>query len=296
MVESRFSVLEGSLIVSDARVRLVVNADDFGMSVEISRGIVKAHRAGIVTSTSLLGNCGDLEAARVLLSEAPELGVGVHLALIGGYPVSDPSGVPSLTGSGGAFLSRTTDFFTRWMKGELDAAQIDRELDAQIDRVHAAGIVIDHLDTHHHLGFLPIVGKAMESAARRHGIPGIRTLFEKPTLSWVTDPTRGLEAGLLSGLGWLARRSMGMRRHGPQSWGYVESGRLDEIRILEIIGRLGPGSHELICHPSETDLTARDIEGHPYQGAQEVTALCSERVRDAIERRDITLCRWRDLS
>jgi predicted glycoside hydrolase/deacetylase ChbG (UPF0249 family) len=282
--------------VTDARVRLVVNADDFGMTTEISRGIVKAHRAGIVTSTSLLGNCADLDGARALLAEAPALGVGVHLALIGGRPVSDPSILPTLTDGGGTFLSRTTDFFTRWMRGRLDAAEIDREIDAQIDRVRAAGIAIDHLNTHHHLGFLPMVGKAMEAAARRHGIPGIRTLFEKPTLSWVTEPTRGLEAGLLTGLGWLARRNMGMLRHGPQSWGYVESGRLDEIRILEIIGRLGAGTHELICHPSETDITAREPEGRAYHGAQELTALCSDRVRGAIERRGITLCRWRDLS
>ena len=90
--------------MTDARVRLVVNADDFGMTPEISRGIVEAHRAGIVTSTSLLGNCGDLELARALLADAPALGVGVHLALIGGKPVSDPNTLPSLTDGSGAFL------------------------------------------------------------------------------------------------------------------------------------------------------------------------------------------------
>jgi predicted glycoside hydrolase/deacetylase ChbG (UPF0249 family) len=282
--------------VSEARIRLVVNADDFGMTAEISRGIVRAHRAGIVTSTSLLGNCADLEAARALLAGAPELGVGVHLALIGGRPVSDARGIPSLTDGGGMFLSRSSDFFTRWMRGQLVPAEIETELEAQIDRVRAAGIVPDHLDTHHHLGFLPAVGKAMEATARRHGIAGIRTLFEKPTLSWVAEPTRGLEAGLLTGLGWLTRRRMGMLRHGPQSWGFVESGRLDEIRILEIIGRLSAGAHELICHPSETDAVARDADGRPYRGAEELAALGSERVRSAIERRGITLCRWKDLS
>lgn len=282
--------------MTDARVRLVVNADDFGMTMEISRGIVKAHRAGIVTSTSLLGNCADLDSARALLAEAPALGVGVHLSLIGGRPVANASALPTLTDGSGQFLSRSTDFFTRWMRGQLEAAEIDREIDAQIDRVRSAGIAVDHLDTHHHLGFLPLVGRAMEAAARRHGIAGIRTLIEKPTLSWVADPTRGIEAGLLSGLGWLSRRSMGMLRHGPQSWGYVESGRLDEIRILEIIGRLGAGDHELICHPSETDIPARDAEGRPYHGAEELNALCSDRVRGALQRRGITLCRWKDLS
>ena len=282
--------------MSDARIRLVINADDFGMTPEISRGIIQAHRTGIVTSTSLLGNCADLESARALLADAPTLGVGIHLSLIGGHPVSDPARLPSLTDGGGRFLTRSSEFFARWLKGQIDEGEVDRELDAQIARARAAGIVPDHLDTHHHLGFLPAVGRAMEAAAHRHGITGIRTLFEKPTLSWVAEPARGLEAGLLTGLGWLSRRKMGMLRHGPQSWGFVESGRLDEVRILEIIGRLGAGDHELICHPAEADTAARDADGRTYRGAEERAALSSERVRSALQRRGITLCRWKDLA
>jgi predicted glycoside hydrolase/deacetylase ChbG (UPF0249 family) len=282
--------------LSDARIRLVVNADDFGMTSEISRGIIQAHRAGIVTSTSLLGNCTDLDAARALLAEAPELGVGVHLTLIGGRPVLDAQSLRSLTDVAGAFFTRSSDFVARWLKNQVDPSEVGREFDAQIERIRSAGIVPDHLDTHHHLGFLPGVGQAMEAAARRHGIGGIRTLFEKPTLSWIAEPTRGLEAGLLTGLSWLSRRRMGMLRHGPQSWGFVESGRLDEVRILEIIGRLGAGAHELICHPAETDMVPRDTGGRTYRGAQELAALGSQRVRDAVARREINLCRWKDLS
>jgi predicted glycoside hydrolase/deacetylase ChbG (UPF0249 family) len=286
--------------LTEPGIRLVVNADDFGMTPAISRGIVQAHRAGIVTSTSLLGNCDDLPAARALLADAPALGVGVHLTLIGGRPILDAGAVPSLTDGGGAFRPRAPDFFAHWLRGKIQLAEIEKEFDAQIERVRAAGIAPDHLDTHHHLGFIPAVGKAMESAARRHGVPGIRTLFEKPTLSWIAEPQRGLTAGLLTGLGWLARRQMGMLRHGPQSWGFVESGQLDAVRILEIIGRLGPGDHELICHPADGDDATRDAAGEfgsrPYHRAQELAALTSEKVRVAIERRSITLCRWKDLS
>src|SRR5438876_305708 len=83
--------------------------------------------------------------------------------------------------------------------------------------------------------------------AHRDGIPGLRTVVEPPTLAWLADPVRGVEAGVLAGLAWLTRRRLGALRHGPRSWGYLESGRLDEVRILEILGRLGPGSHELFC-------------------------------------------------
>src|SRR5215471_8707478 len=113
------SALDTSTTGAGAEIRLVVNADDFGMSAAISRGIVRAHREGIVTSTSLLGNCADLEAARALLSEAPGLGVGVHLALVEGGPVADPAQVTSLLTPAGRFMSRGAEFIAAWTKRKI---------------------------------------------------------------------------------------------------------------------------------------------------------------------------------
>jgi len=281
-------------VVTDAEIRLVVNADDFGLSPAISCGILRAHRDGIVTSASLLGNCDDLPGARAMLAEAPQLGIGVHLALCGGRPVAEADSVRSLLGPDDAFGTRGQDFIAAWMKGRIVPAEVERELDAQVARVREAGIAVDHLDTHHHLGFLPVVGRAVEAVARRHGIAGIRSAVERPTLAWVTDPRRGIEAGLLTGLAWLTRRQLGARRHGPQSWGYVESGHLDEIRILEIIGRLGPGLHEIICHPGEEDAAAGESPPR-YQRTAELASLTSAKVRRGITQRGVALCRWGDL-
>ena len=277
-----------SVETGSGEIRLVVNADDFGMSAAISRGIVRAHREGIVTSASLLGNCADLDAARALLSEAPGLGVGVHLALVEGGPVANPAEVPSLLTPSGRFRSRGAEFIAAWTKRQIDAGDVEREFEAQVQRVRAAGIKIDHLDTHHHVGFLPVVGRTVEAIARRYDIGAIRSEIESPTLSWVTDPRRGLKAGVLTGLNWLTRRQLGARRHSAQSWGYIESGRLDEIRVLEIIGRLGPGTHELICHPGEEPSPGYDHVG-------ELVALSSPKVIRALGRRGIRLCRWGDL-
>jgi predicted glycoside hydrolase/deacetylase ChbG (UPF0249 family) len=275
-------------------IRLVVNADDFGMSPAISRGIVTAHRDGIVTSTSLLGNTSDLGAAVELLAATPSLGVGAHLALVGGGPIAGPAAVPSLLAPEGGFWPRAQDFVLAWMRGHIVPSHIEAEFEAQVSRIRAAGVGLDHLDTHQHLGFLPAVGRAVEAVALRHGIAGIRSAVERPTLAWAAEPRRGIEAGILTGLAWLTRRQLGALRHGPQSWGYVESGRLDEVRILEIIGRLGPGAHELICHPGEED---GDRSGEPgrYQRVAEIGALTSAKVRRALEQRGVQLCRWREL-
>jgi predicted glycoside hydrolase/deacetylase ChbG (UPF0249 family) len=281
--------------MSTADLQLIVNADDFGQTPGVSRGILRAHREGVVTSTSVLGNCDDLAGAAAMLADAPGLGVGVHLALVGGRPVSAPTRVPSLVVAGGPFRRRAQDFFAHLMRGHVDVSEIETEFDAQIRRVLDAGLRPDHLNTHRHLGFVPSVGRAMEAAARKHGIAGIRSAVERPTLAWLTEPMRGLEAGLLTGLGWLTRRQLGARRHGPQSWGFVEAGRLDEVRILELLGRMGPGLHELICHPGEEDEVESEPGEAPHLRAHELVALTSLKVRRAFERRGVRLCRWRDL-
>jgi predicted glycoside hydrolase/deacetylase ChbG (UPF0249 family) len=281
--------------VSESEIRLVVNADDYGMTPSISRGIVRAHREGIVTSTSVLGNCADLSGAQHLLAEAPNLGVGVHVTLVGGAPVCPAGTVPSLVDSTGMLHPTPRSFIKSWMRGVIQQADIEREIESQIKRVVDAGITPDHLDTHHHLGFLPPVGQALEAAARRHRIAGIRTAVERPTMAWIAEPRRGLEAGVLAGLSWLLRRRMGTLRHGPQSWGFVEIGQLDEVRILEIIGRLAPGPNELICHPGDEEDSLAPGVAARYHRVDELRALRSPKVRAALDRRGVTLCRWAEL-
>jgi len=174
------------------------------------------------------------------------------------------------------FPTEVREVFLSWAKAAPRADEIEHEFDAQAARLRDAGLVIDHLDTCHHVGFLPVVGRAVEAVARRHGIAGVRTAVERPTLAWFTEIRRSLTTAALCSLAWFNRRQMGILRHGPRTWGYFEAGRLDEIRILEILGRLGPGIHELICAP-------RESEDH----CAELTALRSPRVREGLVRRGI---------
>ena len=273
----------------NSSARLVVNADGFGMSAARTRGVLAAHRNGIVTSTSVLGNVADPESVKAELGTAPNLGVGVLLCLEDGPSVAKPETVPSLVGSDGKFPSRAREVFLNWAKATVQPAHIEREFDAQVARLRDLGLAIDHLCARGTLGFLPIVAHAIENVARRHGIAGLRTAVERPTLAWVADPSRGLATAITGAMAWYSRRQLGSRRHGPQSWGYFERGRLDEIRILEILGRLGPGSHEIICQP-DLDFSSQET---PWRG--EVAALSSVRVRLALASRHIELCRWLDL-
>jgi chitin disaccharide deacetylase len=284
--------------VEGGSTALVVNADEFGLSAEVSRGIVRAHREGIVSSTSMLGNCATLAAARDLLAEAPGLGVGIQLTLVRGRPVAAPGSIRSLIEADGSFPRLARDVFAAWLAGRMQPAEIELEFEAQVTRSLEAGLRPDHLNTQHHIGFIPPVGLAVEAVARRHRIPGLRSAVEEPNLTWLTELPRGAMAAVLGGLAWLTRRRLGALRHGPQTWGYVESGQLDEVRILEILGRLGPGSHELICHPGEEDDHSAGMGSFPsarYRRARELKALTSPIMRHALEQRRIRLCRWAEL-
>jgi predicted glycoside hydrolase/deacetylase ChbG (UPF0249 family) len=282
-------MLKGAVDFRSSNIRLVVNADGFGLSAARTYGILMAHRNGIVTSTSVLGNARDPETIKTDLGQAPSLGVGVLLSLEDGTPVAKPEAVPSLLDGNGKFPSKEREILFNWAKVAMQPAHIEAEFDAQVARLRDLGLRLDHLCARGSVGFLPVVAQAMESVARRHGIAGLRTAVERPTLAWASDLPRGLATAALGAMAWYSRRQLGARRHGPQSWGYFERGRLDEIRILEILGRLGPGSHELICQP---DLDPASQEP-PARG--EVIALTSSRVREALASRHIDLCRWSDL-
>jgi chitin disaccharide deacetylase len=273
----------------DANIRLVVNADGFGLSAARTRGILAAHEHGIVTSTSVLGNVTDTDAIKVELDKVPNLGVGVLLTLEEGAPVSGSEAAASLVDENGRFPSREREILLNWAKVAMQPAHIEQEFAAQVARLRDLGLVIDHLCARGNVGFLPVVAQAMEKVARRHGVAGLRTAVEPPTLAWTADIRRGLATAALGAMAWYSRRQLGARRHGPQSWGYFERGRLDEIRILEVLGRLGPGSHEIICQP-DLDPTAPKLPGRG-----EVDALTSARVREALASRHIELCRWSDL-
>lgn len=274
---------------SDPRTRLVVNADGFGLSSARTAGVVFAHRHGIVTSTSILGNVEDVASVRAEIAPLPQLGTGVLLSLLGGAPVAKPESVPSLVGEDGRFFARARDVALAWAKAALGPADIEREFDAQVSRLLDYGFALDHLATRDHLGCLPMIAQAMESVARRHAIPGLRMAMEGPGLAWVAQPARGLASAGLGALAWLSRRRLGLRRHGPQSWGTFECGSLDEIRILEILGRLGPGGHELVCRPEI------DPGAEVARAGSEVAGLTSPRVIEALTRREIVCCRWADL-
>src|SRR5262245_22573007 len=118
--------------------RLVVNADDLGLTVGVNDGIFDAHEQGILTSASLLANAPATADAVRRARSHPALGLGVHLALVDGVPVLPPGRVPTLVEDDGRFRRSWKPFIAACLGGRVSLADIERELTAQVERVLAA--------------------------------------------------------------------------------------------------------------------------------------------------------------
>ncbi|MEO5377083.1 MAG: ChbG/HpnK family deacetylase [Magnetococcus sp. DMHC-6] len=150
--------------------RLIVNADDFGLSEGVNQGILLAFAQGVVRSTTLLANMAGFDHAVGLARLSPGLGVGVHLNLTWGRPVTPVAEVASLVDGEGNFFGGPGPLLWRYLAGRVALHEVYRECVAQIRRVLEAGIVPTHVDTHHHLHAFPGLSRAVIQAATAEGV------------------------------------------------------------------------------------------------------------------------------
>ncbi|WP_205669243.1 ChbG/HpnK family deacetylase [Amycolatopsis suaedae] len=260
---------------------LIVNADDYALTEAISRGILRAHRDGVVTSTSVLAVGPALRRTAGWLTAEPALGVGAHLALVGeDPPVLTAAEIPTLVDRRGRFPLSWRAFLVRAATpGRVDPADVEREFTAQLDvltRDH--GLPLTHLDTHQHLHLWPPVAAVLVRLARRHGVGAVRL----PS-SAATGP-KGAGIRLLSRR--LAARIREAGLVAPAGYGGLdEAGALTLPRFLATVGRLAASraaSIEINCHPGEADDPDRARYAWDFRWDAELAALTSRELRTAI--------------
>ncbi len=158
---------------------IIINADDFGQSVELNNRIIELHKRGIVKSTSILANGEGFEHAVWLAKRNPGLSVGIHLNLSQG---SSLTGKPkSLTTKNGQFAKKYLAVLKLILRLPNEK-EIEEEFTAQIERARNAGIRISHIDSHRHILVFPLVWRAVKKLAGKYGIRHIRIPFETPLL------------------------------------------------------------------------------------------------------------------
>jgi hypothetical protein len=260
--------------------KLIINADDLGLTPGVTRGIIDAHLKGIVTSTSALMNSSHIaESLASVCKDAPELGVGVHLVLTWGKPLLPADEVPSLVDIKGQFhkihqLSAGSNIF--------NFDEVRAEWQAQIEAFIAAGRIPDHLDSHHHSSysslelFLVMLELAQEynlpirfPSKPEGNFPAIEPLVQVLGQSTVLCPQSCITAFYGDGV------SM--------------------ANLAEIISKTPEGVSELMCHPGYAD--SQLLEGSSYTTPRELELriLTSKDIKAAIEENGVLLARFSDL-
>jgi hopanoid biosynthesis associated protein HpnK len=277
--------------------KVIVNADDFGLSPGVNRGIIAAFRDGVLSSTTLMANMPSFDEAVRLARANPGLGVGVHLSLIWGAPVTPAEKVPGLVGSDGSFPANAKDLTLRYVTGRLAVAEMRTELKAQFQRVVDAGLKPTHVDTHKHIHCLPRVLDAVIAVATEMGIDKIRLPIEATTAQAGASMGSRAKVVILRMLFGGARRKLAAAGITTTDHfaGLLDSDRLDAEALGRILANLQPGVTEIMCHPGDAEDAAIPYGGAWLDRQRELDALLDPRLKERIAASDIQLTNYLDI-
>lgn len=283
--------------------RLIVNADDLGLTPGVNRGIVEANQQGIVTSATLMANGAAFDDAIRVMTTVPSLAIGCHVDLIQLSPVLRPDQVASLV-AGEHFRPGFAALAGRAMRGKLDPAEITAEAAAQIRKLQAAGVKVSHFDTHKHTHVFPPVLRALLRAAVERGIKAVRNPFEPESAVDFKDVYR--RWAIL--LRWTAVRSLrtlarNFRRDVERAGiattdgtiGIALTGHLTQPRLTQLLARIPPGTWELVTHPGYAEPGLERLSKLTSSREEELRSLTSAQTREAIERMGIELISYAEL-
>ncbi len=271
---------------------LIVNADDYGLTEGISRGILHAHREGIVTSTSVIALGPAYPKVASWLEDEDDLGIGVHLAAVGeDPPLLSAREIPSLVGRRGHLCEHYSAFVARALAGRINPDELRLEFTAQLRSVQELGLPITHLDAHQHLHLWPPLCKVVLELACHFGIPAVRVPRYRPT------SVTGVGVTVLG-----HRLACCATRAGLQfpedAVGIEVAGQLDMACLRRVLARMSArrcGSVELTVHPGEDEDPDRSRYRWGYRWPAELDALVGEPAHAVVREFGFRLGTYADL-
>lgn len=266
--------------------RLIVTADDFGLTTSVNEAVEQGHRRGILTAASLMVT-GDAAADAVARAKRlPKLGVGLHLVLVDGMPALPPEQIPALVGSDGRF---STNVFTQGVRIFcLPSArrQLAAEIRAQLEAFRATGLTLDHVNAHHHFHLHPTIQQTLLRLAPEFDIRAVRLPLEPPTASgkrwaWLTGFMESRHARRL-------RDNLDIAGMAHNDWifGLADTGAMTAERVRHYLEKVPDGVSELYFHPA----TSRpSVWPANYRCGDEAAALIDPEAQAIIARRGIEI-------
>lgn len=265
--------------------RLIINADDFGISRGVNTGIIEAAVAGVVTSASMIVNLPEFADALDRAQLCPFLSLGLHFNLTAGRPLT---AARSLRQRNTGEFHSMPQLMARASLGRVDTWDIISECMAQIDRMIDAGVPPTHLDSHRHVHTHPAISWAVARAAASRGISQVRAPLEPLRLNAGNWRSTIKKTGLLASAR-LARQSAarGQRIHFVGI--SLQGGRYFAERLFALIPQLPAGTTELMTHPGYADAALAKQDGYTLYRQTELGVLCSREFREHLVQHGVTL-------
>ena len=268
--------------------RLIVTADDFGLTLGVNEAVEEGHRRGILTAASLMVTGEAAVDAVARAKRLPKLGVGLHLVLVDGVPVLPPEQIPDLVGGDGKFSANVLTQGIRIFCWPAARRQLVAEMRAQFEAFRATGLTLDHVNAHHHFHLHPTIQKTLVRLAGEYGIRAVRLPLEPPLASWKAGGRRlAWLTGFLEG-----RHARRLRRrldaagiaHNDWVFGLGDTGALTPDRVRRYLEDLPDAVSEIYFHPA----TRRpSVWPANYQCQRELEALVDPEAQAVIARRGI---------
>jgi chitin disaccharide deacetylase len=290
--------------------RLIINADDFGLTSGVNRAIAEAHEHGIVTSATLMANSRAFNQAVEIARSTTNnnFSVGCHVVLLDGEPILPAARVPSLLERGNGtsrFRESLNGFAVASFRHQLNPEEIEAETAAQIGRLQAAGIQPSHFDTHKHAHMFPPVLRPLLRAAKSKGVPVVRNPFGQvwplPLTSLLRTRKmwkRFAQLNVLRNFAGNFRREV--EAHGLRttdgSLGVLVTGLLDLKLFTAIVESIPDGTWEFVCHPGYNDADLDNVHTRLRSSRQqELSLLTSPDAKELLRRRGIELISYHEL-
>jgi hopanoid biosynthesis associated protein HpnK len=279
--------------------RLIITSDDFGLSSGVNRAVEQAWNDGLLTGASLMPGAAAFDEAVTIARRNPGLQIGLHLTLVHGRGVLPRAAIPGLVDADGNFSDNPITAGFRYFIDRGLYCQLKLEIEAQIMRILDAGIPLTHVDGHLNIHLHPTVFRILAELMPRYGITSFRLAQERLSHNLRFDRVRVLGKSLESLIfGYLTDHArpeldrMGIQ-YAAEVKGVLNSGRMTEEYILNIIDELQEGLTEIYFHPGilpDAEISRRMPD---YRHQEELAAITSPTVRRRLEQLQIQVQNYR---
>ena len=280
--------------------KMIITADDYGMCSDVDLAIDDCIKAGLLTSTNVIVNIGNLSAAKTLRQRFPTISIGLHWNVTAGKPVSAIKDIPTLIESQTGEFYKPSVFMKRYSKGLIKFEDLQKELIAQYQIFEETCGKADYWNVHQNSSLNFSTFPAFNKVALKLGINKTRT-FKRVYLK--EKRLKGIKANLFE---WI-KKNVFLYWFGviiPKSGTLMPDGRViyfDNKQKSEDLRNIGEnilwGKNniiELVIHPAITD-------GNPLFGTlsdmrvKEWKMFSSKKTAEYLKTIDIQLVNFNDI-